>query len=156
MIGSDGHGVELGVEGYQFPEAADPRQRQSWLITGGSAHCLEGTWSFRWQALTADDAVDLAQWLGRAVAQRFESRHDGGRLDFTEPNLAFAFTWIDAGLLELRVSLDLEFSPPWRRQTRSGEPFVVTCRLTADSVSAAASEWAAEIKPYPPVGATIP
>jgi hypothetical protein len=64
--------------------------------------------------------------------------------------LAFAFAWIDAGLLELRVGLDLEFSPPWRRHARSGEPFVVTCQLTTESVSAAATEWAAAIKPYPP------
>ncbi|MCZ4101816.1 hypothetical protein C8250_015355 [Streptomyces sp. So13.3] len=153
LIGSDGHGVELGVVGYQFPDAVDPRQRQSWLVVEGSAHCPRGTWSFRWQALTADDAVELGRWLGRAATQPSGVGRDGsGRLDFTEPNLAFAFTWIDAGLLELRVSLDLEFSPPWRRQARSGEPFVVTCRLTAESVSTAATEWAAEIKPYPPVG----
>ncbi|WP_405683618.1 hypothetical protein OG204_00450 [Streptomyces sp. NBC_01387] len=103
--------------------------------------------------MTADDAVELARWLCRAAAHPSGSEHDGsGRLDFTEPNLAFAFTWTDAGLLELGVGLDLEFSPPWRRHARSGEPFVVTSRLTAESVSAAATEWAAEIKLYPPAG----
>ncbi|MFE2130931.1 WapI family immunity protein [Streptomyces amritsarensis] len=153
LIGSDGHGVELGVGGYQFPDAVDPRQRQSWLIVEGSAHCPQGAWSFRWQALTADDAVELARWLGRAAARPFGSEHDdSGRLDFTEANLAFAFTWTDPGLVELRVSLDLEFSPPWRRQARSGEPFVVTSRLTAEEVLTAATEWAAEITPYPPAG----
>ncbi|MFJ9523457.1 hypothetical protein ACIRPK_35125 [Kitasatospora sp. NPDC101801] len=153
LIGSDGHGVELGVVGYQFPDAVDPRQRQSWLVVEGSAHCPQGTWSFRWQALTADDAVELARWLDRAAIRPSGSEQDANsRLDFTEPNLAFAFTWTDAGLVELRVSLDLEFSPPWRRQARSGEPFVVVFQLTAESVSTAAAEWAAEIKPYPPVG----
>jgi len=153
LIGSDGHGVELGVAGYQFPDAVDPRQRQSWLVVEGSAHCQQGTWSFRWQALTADDAVELARWLGRSAAQPPGAGHDSSiRLDFTEPNLAFAYTWTDSGLIELRVSLDLEFSPPWRRRVRSGEPFVVTCQLTAESVLKAATEWAAEIKPYPPAG----
>jgi hypothetical protein len=103
--------------------------------------------------LTADDAVELALWLGRAAAQPSDAEHDGsGRLDFTGPNLAFAFTWTDSGLVELHVSLDLEFSPPWRRQSRSGEPFVVTCQLAAESVSKAAAEWTAEITPYPPAG----
>ncbi|MFF3075437.1 hypothetical protein [Kitasatospora sp. NPDC057936] len=151
LIGSNGHGVELGVVGYQFPDAVDPRRRQSWLVVEGSAHCPQGTWSFRWQALTADDAVELARWPGQAAAHPSGSEHDGsGRLDFTEPNFSFTFTWTDPGLLELRVSLDLEFSPPWRHQTHSGEPFVVTSRLTAESVSTAAADWAAEIKPYPP------
>lgn len=152
LIGTDGYGVELSVAGYQFPDAVDPQQRQSWLVIEGSAHCPQGTWPFRWQALTADDAVELALWLGRAAAQTSGAEYDrSGRLDFTEPNLAFAFAWSDSGLVELRVSLDLEFSPPWRRQARSGEPFIVTCQLAAESVSKAAAEWTAEISPYPPV-----
>lgn len=61
LIGSDGQGVELGIVDYQFPDAADPRQRRSWLVVEGSAHCPQGTWSFRWPALTADDAVELAR-----------------------------------------------------------------------------------------------
>ena len=152
LIGSDGHGIELGVVGYQFPDAVDPQQRQSWLVIEGSARCPQGTWSFRWQALTADDAVELALWLGRAAARPSDAEHGGGRLDFTEPNVAFAFSWTDSGLVELHVSLDLEFSPPWRRQPRSGEPFVVTCQLAAESVSKAAAEWTAEIAPFPPAG----
>jgi hypothetical protein len=153
LIGSDGHGVELGVVGYQFPDAVDLQQRQSWLVIEGSASCPEGTWSFRWQALTAEDAVELARWLQRSAAQPTDGGHDGsGRLDFTEPNLAFAFTWTNSGQLELRISLDLEFSPPWRPQARSGDPFMVTCRLTPESVLNAATDWAAEIKPYPPAG----
>ncbi|MDX3539026.1 hypothetical protein PV721_32785 [Streptomyces sp. MB09-01] len=156
LIGSDGYGVELGVAGYQFPEAVDPQQRQSWLVVEGSAHCPQGTWSFRWQALTADDAVELALWLGRAAAQPTGAEHDGsGRLDFTEPSVAFAFTWTDSGQVELRVSLDLEFSPPWQRSPPSGEPFVVTCQLEAESVSKAAAEWTAEIAPYPPADRAV-
>lgn len=73
-------------------------------------------------------------------------------MDVTEPNLAFAFTWTDSSLVELRVSLDLEFSLPWRCRSRSGEPFVVTCQLAAESLSEAVAEWMAEITSYPPAG----
>ncbi|MFG2693374.1 hypothetical protein [Kitasatospora sp. NPDC048407] len=151
LIDNDGHGVELGVVGYQFPDAVDPRQRQSWLVVEGAAHCPQGTWSFRWQALTADDAVELARWLGRAgVRPSGPGQAGGSQLGFTEPNLTFAVSWADEGLVELRVGLDLEFSPPWQRRARPGEPFVVACRLTAESVLQAAAEWAAEIEPWPP------
>jgi hypothetical protein len=157
LIGSDGHGIELGVVDYQFPDAVDSQQRHSWLVIEGTAHCPQGTWSFRWQALTADDAVELAQWLRRSAAGPANPGPDGtDRLDFTEPNLAFAITWTDSGQLELRTSLDLEFSPPWRQQSRSGDPFVVTCRLSPESVLTAATDWAAEIKPYPPARSNAP
>jgi hypothetical protein len=152
LIGGDGQGVELGIVDYQFPDAADPRQRRSWLVVEGTAHCPRGTWSFRWPALTADDAVELARWLGQAAARASGAEPCSGRLDFTEPNLVFAFTKSDPAPIELLVSLDLEFLPPWRRQARSGEPFVVACLLTAEALSTAAAEWATEIKPFPPDG----
>lgn len=153
LIGIDGNSVELGVVGYQFPHAVEPQQRQSWLIVEGSATCPQGTWSFRWPALTADDAVELARWLVRAGTEPCGARGDGGsHLSFTEPNLAFTSALVDADLVELHVSFDLEFSPPWRPRSRTGEPFVVTCRLAAGSVLSAARAWAVAIEPYPPVG----
>lgn len=155
LIDSDGHGVELGVAGYQLPDAIEPQHRQSWLIIEGTAHSPEGTWSFRWQALTADDAVELARWLTRTASEPSGASNASNHLAFTEPNLAFALASTDSSLLELRVGLDLEFSPPWRRHVRSGDPFEVTCWPTPESVLNAATAWAAEIKPYPPASATI-
>ncbi|WP_037604342.1 WapI family immunity protein [Streptacidiphilus rugosus] len=113
-IGGNGPGLEPGIVDYQFPGAADPRQRRSRLVAKGAAHCPEAMRSFRRPALTADDAVDLARWLGQATAWSSGAELDGssGRLDFTEPNVAFAFTRIEPGAAELRISLDLEFSPP--------------------------------------------
>jgi hypothetical protein len=145
LIGSGGHGVELGIVGYQFPDATHPGQRQSWLIVEGSASCPEGTWSFRWQALTADDAVVLADWLRSAAGEQ-----DGASLEFTEPNLALASTRSGTNQVDLQISLDLEFSPPWRRRTHSGDPFTISCQITPAAMLKSATDWTAEIAPYPP------
>jgi hypothetical protein len=157
LIGSDGHGVELGVVGYQFPDAVDLQQRQSRLVIEGSASCPEGTWSLRWQALTAEDAVELARWLQRSAAQSTDGRHDdSGWLDFTEPNWPSPSPGPPQASSSFRISVDLELLPPWRLQARSGDPFVVTCRPTPESVLNAATDWATEIKPYPPAGDANP
>ncbi|WP_327148583.1 WapI family immunity protein [Nocardia sp. NBC_01329] len=69
LIDSDGYGVELTIAGYQFPDHIDPRIRYSWLVIAGTANCPEGNWTFRWQALSLDDTVELADWLGRIATE---------------------------------------------------------------------------------------
>lgn len=150
LIGSDGFGVELGVVDYQFPDAGDPQKRRSWLVIHGSAHSPQGTWHFRWQALTPEDAIELARWLRQAASQPAADEQRGAQLTFTEPNLTFTLARTNADLIDLRIGLDLEFSPPWRRHIRADDPYVISCRLTAESVSTAAADWAAEIRSYPP------
>ena len=55
----------------------------------GPATCPQGTCSFRGQASTPDDAVELAQWLLLAATKLSGARHDGSnQLAFTEPDLA--------------------------------------------------------------------
>lgn len=149
LIGGDGYGLKLRLVGYQFPEAPHPGRRRSWLIVAGSASCPQGTWSFRWQALTTDDAVALAEWL-RTAAGATAAEGQATNLAFTEPNLAFACTRPEPSLIDLQISLDLEFSPPWRRRTWAGDPFVIPCQITPAAMQDAASDWAAEIAPYPP------
>ncbi|WP_280423645.1 WapI family immunity protein [Nocardia carnea] len=157
LIDSDGYGVELTVAGYQFPDHIDPRIRYSWLIIAGTANCPEGNWSFRWQALTLDDAVELAEWLRRIAA----AAEPGGdplpepaRLEFTEPNLSFLAASV-AGGVELRIGLDLEFSPPWNRRVTAGEPTVVTTRLGAAQLTTAAEDLGAEVGSYLPPGGRL-
>ncbi|MBF6349624.1 MULTISPECIES: WapI family immunity protein [Nocardia] len=157
LIDSDGYGVELSVAGYQFPDHIDPRIRYSWLIIAGTAHCAEGAWTFRWQALTLDDAVELAEWLRRIAA----AAEPGGdplpepaRLGFTEPNLSFTATSV-AGAVELRIGLDLEFSPPWNRRVTAGEPTVVPARLGAGELMTAAAALDAEVGSYLPPGGRL-
>lgn len=137
LIGGDGYGVELGVVGYQFPDAVNPQQRRSWLVITGTAHSPQGSWSFRWQALTPEDAVALAQWLYQASDLSVDTERRSARMSFTEPNLTFSYATAEASLIDLTIGLDLEFSPPWRRRTRAGDPFVISCRIDAESVSTA-------------------
>ena len=157
LIDSDGYGVELAIAGYQFPDHIDPRIRYGWLVIAGTANCPAGTWSFRWQALTLDDTAELADWLDRIAgqAQPGGAGHEAGRLSFTEPNLSFT-ALPDGGVVELRIGLDLEFSPPWQHRTEPGEPFVVTSRLTAPDIATAAKQLRAELAGYLPPRGRIP
>ncbi|MFD4352374.1 hypothetical protein ACFWPX_07430 [Nocardia sp. NPDC058518] len=150
LIGSDGYGIELGVAGYQFPDAVDPQQRRSWLVITGTAHSPQGTWPFRWQALTPEDAVALGQWLHHASDISTDNECRSARISFTEPNLTFSYVTAQAALIDLSIGLDLEFSPPWRRHARAGDPFVISCRVDAEVMSTAADDWTAEIGSYPP------
>ncbi|MEU4316740.1 hypothetical protein [Nocardia sp. NPDC024068] len=158
LIDSDGFGVELSVAGYQFPDHIDPRIRYGWLVIAGVANCPEGNWSFRWQALTLDESVELADWLKRIAAEA-----DGddapvpgpARLTFSEPNLGFTATR-GAGAVELAIALDLEFLPPWDRRTDEGSPFVVTARLAPADIATAAKELGAEVDGYLPPGGRLP
>ncbi len=150
LIGHDGYGVELGVLDHQFPNSLIESQRRSWLIIEGTATSPQGTWSFQWQALTASDAVDLETWI-RSVAQSAEDVEAGrASIEFTEPNLAFTVTGSETNEIELQTSLDLEFSPPWRKRTRSGDPFTISSWIPRGAMLRAANDWAAEIAPYPP------
>lgn len=144
------------MAGYQFPDHIDPRIRYSWLVIAGTANCPEGAWTFRWQALTLDDAVELADWLGRIAAEAEpadDTARGSARLDFTEPNLSFTATRTGTEV-ELGIGLDLEFSPPWNRRATAGRPFVVTARLAPADIATAAKEFGAEVDGYLPPGRT--
>lgn len=158
LIDSDGYGVELSVAGYQFPDHIDPRIRYGWLVIAGTANCPAGNWSFRWQALTLDESVELADWLKRVAA---EAEPDGepaagpARLTFTEPNLGLTATR-SGGAVELAIALDLEFSPPWDRRNDGDSPFVVTARLAPADIATAAKDLGAEVDGYLPPGGRLP
>ncbi|MGW4070771.1 WapI family immunity protein [Nocardia grenadensis] len=157
LIDSDGYGVELSVAGYQFPDHIDPRIRYSWLVIAGTANCPDGNWSFRWQALSLDDTVELADWLGRiaAEAEPAGASTDGpARLAFTEPDLSFTATRTGSAI-ELRIGLDLEFSPPWDRRATAGSPYIVTARLAAADIATAAKDLGAEVDSYLPPGGSL-
>ncbi|WP_026402601.1 WapI family immunity protein [Actinomadura rifamycini] len=149
LIDASGHGVELRVTGYQFPD--DPARRYSWHMVEGSATCPEGAWTFRYPALTCDDSPHVAVWLRRA-ARSADAPADAGPpagLRFTEPNLTLAVAGRSSGLVTLDVGLDLEFSPPWDHRHRAGDPYVVRCRLAPRRIEEAAGDWEREIAPYP-------
>jgi hypothetical protein len=154
LIDAAGHGVDLRVTGYQFPDAESLAQRYSWHMVEGTATCPEGSWMFRYPALTCDETPYVAAWL-RAVAGGERSAATPGALTFTEPNLALAVAGYRSGLVALEIRLDLEFSPPWQPRRTAGEPFVVRCQLTPQQLERAATEWEQEIAPYPDGPSTV-
>jgi hypothetical protein len=51
LLDDTGHGVELHVTGYQFPDAEDPRKRCSWHVVHGRAVTPDGSWDFRYPGI---------------------------------------------------------------------------------------------------------
>jgi hypothetical protein len=157
LISSDGYGIEIQAIGYQFPEDPDERIRRSWLMIDGTANCAEGTWHFRWQALTPEEAVELSNWLRKAAAGEIPAPsaagpHAAGHNGpyFTEPNLTLTLVGYQQQEAVLRIGLDLEFSPPWRKHNRAGDPFVIQCSRSAADLLKAANDWDTQIAPFPP------
>ncbi|MFV2176180.1 hypothetical protein ACFHW2_21830 [Actinomadura sp. LOL_016] len=88
LIDVVGHGVELRVTGYQFPDAEDLARRHSWHMVEGTAVCPEGSWTFRYPALTCADTPYVAIWP-RSAARAADAGAPAA-LRFTEPNLSMA------------------------------------------------------------------
>lgn len=155
LIDAAGYGVELYVTGYQFPDAKNLAQRHSWHMVEGTATSPEGSWTFRYPALTCDDSPYVARWLRNAarrelpLANTDEALATSATLTFTEPNLSIALAECSPTVVVLDIGLDLEFSPPWERRGQAGTPFVIRCHLTRQQLEHAAAEWEQEIAPYP-------
>jgi hypothetical protein len=152
LIGSNGHGIELNVVGYQFPDHPDPLARKSWLMIEGAAYAAEGSWRFRWPALTPDDASLVSEWLlmtafgEMPIAPPHELGGDcDGCLHFAEPNLGLAVVEYSPDEILLRIELDLEFLPPWRPHQTAGDPVMLLCGLSAAALTSAAADWDAQM-----------
>ena len=152
---ADGDVLELSIDGYQFPDAQNLHQRFSWHMVSGRATNSTESWTFRWQALTCDESVRLGLWL-REVADRWQlndRRAEQGPLAiwFTEPNLRFeAHTGSLSSFMVITAQLDLEFRAPNNHSRRSpGEPNTLQLNVSAAQISAAATEWAANVAQYP-------
>jgi hypothetical protein len=148
-----GDQLQLGIVGYQFPDASDPRKRYSWYVLGGSATASGQSWEFQWQALTCDDAPLISDWFRQLASWASEpagvSAPDAPWL--IEPNLQFRSPSKRAGLVQLVVELDLEFLPPERRSGRAGagRPEVLTLMVTPDELMDAADDFEATIERFP-------
>jgi hypothetical protein len=143
--------LTLRITGYQFPDAENPRKRYSWHLVEGEAACPQGSWSFRFPALTCGESPQISAWL-RAAADCADRSPVGGRpdvLEFTEPDLRFSATECQSGEADMEIALDLEFQPPWHQRREAGDPFCLVMRLTAGQLRSAAREWDEEIAKYP-------
>jgi hypothetical protein len=156
LWGAAGYGAEMRVVGYQFPGADDPVKRRSWHMVEGTATCADGSWSWRYPALTCDESPLLSAWL-RDVADGGDSGLAGAggtaeptaTLTFLEPNLSLTVAgWAREAVL-IGIGLDLEFAPPWQPRRAPGNPYLVRCEVDREHLLQAAEDWDAEIAPYP-------
>jgi hypothetical protein len=139
----------IRVTGYQFPDAPDPARRFSWHMVGGEARCQEGSWRFRWQALTCDESPRVSAWLKEAAGSVTQRRELPEALQFLEPNLMFRAFPPDEDMAQLQVSFDLELQPPWHRRRHAGDPFALSFAINEAQLRQAAEQWDAERAPFP-------
>jgi hypothetical protein len=144
LVDGDGHVLEIGVTGYQFPDAADPGKRFSWHMVEGVGYAPTGHWQFGYPALTCDETPRVSAWLRGAAMSG-----DQPGLAFAEPNLAFRIASRFPDQVTLNIELDLEFAPPWERRRNAGDPFILAVRIYRQGLLAAADAWDQETAPYP-------
>jgi len=155
--GAGGEWLRLRLEGYQFADADDVRKRCSWHMTGGEASSLEGTWSFRWQALTCGESEQLTGWLRMAAAWLDDEVSVPywvpAGTDFTEPNVSFSVNRRRDGGGLMVVRLEMEFRPPWRTPSRTmGHAVFLHIPVDAADLARAADEWAEDVARWPNMG----
>ena len=108
---NDGQGatLELGVDGYQFPES-DEYWDANWLVVRGQVEHPRGSWTFHDPCLTTFELEQLAVWFDGVA----DGKVDPANGYFTEPNLHFEYaTGPDPAI---NVTLSYESAPPWLTQ----------------------------------------
>jgi hypothetical protein len=141
--------LTIQVTGYQFPDAPDLAKRFSWHMVGGEAQCQDGSWRFHWQALTCDESPRVSAWLAEAADAVTRQRALPGPLRFLEPNLEFQAFAADKGTVQILVSFNLEFQPPWHKRHGTGDPFTLPLTMNEADLRQAAAQWDAERAPFP-------
>jgi hypothetical protein len=173
LLGSNGDWLTLNLDGYQFPDASDPRERYSWHMVKGAARCLYGEWSFRWQALTCDSSPlisvwlrDVADWLEAAPGRDHRDPREQWRdrpedLDFpkrlTEPNIQFRVLGESDLMAVLRVEFDCEFRPPWhlRPGRYTSDQFCLRLLVPPGDLRTAADDWDRDVTTFPDLSANM-
>lgn len=150
LIDADGpNRLTIQVTGYQFPDAPDPAKRFSWHMVGGEVQCQDGSWRFHWQALTCAESPRVSAWLTDVADAVTRQRALPGPLRFLEPNLEFRAFAADEGRVQVLVSFDLEFQPPWHQRHGAADPFTLSFTAHEEHLRQAARQWDAERAPFP-------
>ena len=151
LIGTDGSGLELLIDGYQFPDIsphADVTDR-NWLMVRLDVKTSDERWSTRTPCLLVDEGHELVEWLERAATPP----EDPGTLGFLEPVLQFSFTQRHDELATVRVELNLEALPPSMHQKgfasyRDGG-FAIDITLPEAAMRQAARDLESQLKATP-------
>ena len=145
--------LRFAIDGYQFADSDNPRERHSWYVLEGAATREGNEWTFRWQALTCDTPAYLALWLLQLADWiAAGSSQDAPECPWLiEPNLQFPDVRMVNGRAELTIELNREFLAPERRNGRvgAGGPEVLTVYATAEQLRRAAIDLAATAARYP-------
>ncbi|MGX6608268.1 WapI family immunity protein [Micromonosporaceae bacterium Da 78-11] len=152
----DGARLRLRPLSYQFAlDASDNADEfdewDDWLVIAGEITTAEGrSWSFTDPCLTTGEAQDLAEWL-RHQADTDPPPPIGmpAPMQFTEPNIAFQRHSDSPPFLSLEVAFSHESLPPWLPGSGLGRVYPMTLHVSADALSSAAAQWAAEIAAFP-------
>lgn len=149
----DGCFVELAVAGYQFAGLASrPGEFDwdaNWLMVRGDVRDGSTAWTFFDPCLTTAEADGLASWLrglGDFAVTGGASDFGDRRLEFTEPNLAFAVREASKGVVTLDVRFDLESRPAG---SGGGRRHVVRLRIPVPDIAAAAVSWERDVARFP-------
>lgn len=143
---TSGDSLRLAVGGYQFPDAADIRKRDSWYIVDGSVTASGDEWHFRWQALTCDSAPLICHWLFELASWLSIGDPDAEAPEspwLIEPNIQFTATERINGRIHMAVELSHEFRPS------TGKAKTIVLRVTAEELRTAAIDFAATIAQFP-------
>ena len=126
LASGDGTALELRIDGYEFPSAADECDSNWLLVSLDVTHPHLGKWSRRDPCLETTEAAELATWL-REVA----SGIDKPEISFTEPNLSFELIGREGETVTLAVLLDQEFTLWPREDNRIEIGFLTAPELLA-------------------------
>jgi len=152
LTSADGGRVELRIAGYEFPE--DPQGDgngdwdANWLVVSGAVAAADGrAWEFTDPLLTTWEAVELLEWLRRAVGGHLRS---GDGLAFVEPDLELAYRGRVDGRVLLTVTLDEEAGPVGSARPDRGPAAELELAVDVDSLRRATDEWRRELAGTPP------
>ncbi len=148
LTGGDGSALELLIDRYQFPGHGRGGGRDgdaNWLMVTGRVWRVDAeSWSFSQPCLTTWEARGLGHWLEQAGVNPVD------RLEFTEPNLAFALDRSGDDRPTVQVWLASESRPPSTASRSPGAGDVrLSLRMTSNALRAAALTWADELMSYP-------
>lgn len=113
-----GVSLEIGIAGYQFPQATEYWDA-NWLMVSGTLTHPRGAWAFVDPCLTTSELDELASWLDRVA----RGTPDQPCIHFMEPCLEFCCAKEPDSAIEVRLAH--ECAPPWLGSEERGEDVVL-------------------------------
>ncbi len=152
LRGRQGTELELGVVGYEFPDARfDPWDSNSLLILVRVVS-PDGTWEVIDPCLTTWEVDHLVRWLA-ALAHRADLLA-GRPLALNEPNVALTARSIprEPDRVDVRACFALELRPPWIKSVAGTSNLCVDLDVSREELSTAALQLGADLRRFPQRG----